>query len=58
MNLDIIGQLVVGSGMIYGLWRLTREVASLTATLRLIVPQVQSNTKRINALETGYAARV
>jgi len=48
MNPEIIFQVIVGLGMIGGMWRLTREVAALTATMSHLVGEQKSHEGRLN----------
>lgn len=58
MNTDIIFQVIVGSGMIVGMWRLTREVSSLAATMRFYADRTDDHENRIRTLETRTYERV
>lgn len=50
MTLDLI-QLLVGAGIITGMWRLTREVARLTQAMTYTARQGDDHEDRIRALE-------
>lgn len=47
MTTEIIFQVIVGLGMIGGMWRLTREVAALTATMKGVSDRADDDRKRI-----------
>jgi len=46
-NPEIIFQVIVGLGMIGMMWRLTREVAALTATMTLVNGRAYEDRKRL-----------
>ncbi len=46
MNPEAIVSIIVGLGMIGGMWRLTREVAALTATMTGVDKRVDANERR------------
>lgn len=48
---DVIFQIVVGLGMIAGMWRLTREVAALTARLSAVIDQQVRHEARTEAID-------
>lgn len=48
---DLIFQVIVGCGMIAGMWRLTREVASLATTMRFYAERTDDHETRIRVLE-------
>ena len=43
---NLIFQVIVGLGMIGRLWRLTREVAALSATVRMYAERLNSHDSR------------
>lgn len=64
MPTDVIFQLVVGLGMIGGMWRLTREVAALTARIagmmdRQVIHEAKTEAldARVRTLELQEAKR-
>lgn len=51
MEVGLIFQLIVGLGMIGGMWKLVREVASLSATLKMYVCRTEDHEVRLRLLE-------
>ena len=48
MDPQVIVSIIIGLGMIGGMWRLTREVAALTATMTGMVGRVTANERRVD----------
>ena len=55
MNPEVIFQVIVGLGMIGGMWRLTREVASLAATMKHYAQRTDDHEVRLRAVEREVA---
>jgi hypothetical protein len=55
MNPEVIFQIIVGLGMIGGMWRLTREVASLASTLKHYTERTQDHEIRLRVVEQEVA---
>lgn len=49
---SLVFQVIVGCGMIAGMWRLTREVSSMAATMRFYALRTDDHETRIRELES------